>query len=514
MRIATAAEMAELDREAQEVDRVPGLLLMEHAALAVLRVLGQRYGPLGGRLVEIACGTGNNAGDGFALARLLAGVGARPRVHQVGDAARVQGDAAANREALAPLGIPVLEGVGQVDPEALLVDALLGTGATGAPRGAFAPALEELHGRPGPVVAVDIPTGVTADGGAPPGVHLLADLTVTMGLPKPFAACPVAAPLAGDVVVASIGFPARLVDHERFRLGFTVAGVASRWVEPCGLAAHKGSRGRVLVIAGSPGLSGAAALACRGALRGGAGLVRLLGPPGAARDLGGSLPEVMVTEGGSPEDREAALSWADAVVLGPGLGTEVAAWEKVVAGFEGPLVLDADGLRLAAAARGAAGPRVLTPHPGEAARLLEGPVGPDLPARRSAVQGLRERYASPVVLKGRFSLVASSDYTWVNGSGSPSLATGGTGDVLAGLLGALLAAEGARGLLERVALGVYLHGVAGSTGSVGRLAQEIADGLPGARDSLERVDDGLDPGGYPVLSGVDPVSLVRLSSTT
>jgi NAD(P)H-hydrate epimerase len=513
MRIATAAEMAELDREAQEVDRIPGILLMEHAALAVLRVLDERYGPLLGLRVEIVCGVGNNAGDGFALARLLLGGGARPRVHQVGDPGKVRGDAAANREALAPLGIPVLEGVGQVEPEALLVDALLGTGATGAPRGAFEEALESLEGRPGPVVAVDIPTGVPADGGEPPGVHLPADVTVTMGLPKPFAACPVAAPLAGDVVVASIGFPPRLVDHERFRLGLTVAGVAARWVEPRDPAAHKGTAGRVLVIAGSAGLSGAAALTCRGALRAGAGLVRLWGPAGSARDLGASLPEVMVTERG-PEGLDAALEWADAVVLGPGLGAEVGPFEKVVAGYPGPLILDADGLRLAEAVPGAAGPRVLTPHPGEAARILGAPVGPDLPARLEAFRSLQERLDALIVLKGRYSLVAGEVGAWVNGSGSPALATGGTGDVLAGVLGAGLAAKEGRSPAERVALGVYLHGVAGTASGPGLLAQEVADGIPAAREGLVGVPSGLDPGGYPALAAADPVSLVRVSSTT
>lgn len=524
MHLPSAREMAALDQRAQDEYRIPGILLMEHAAQKAVTAMVDHLGPLEGRAVALLCGGGNNGGDGFAMARLLQLVGARPRVHLVADPDRVRGDAATNLAALGPAGVPVLPQLDLGDA-ALVVDALLGTGSQGQPHGAVAAAIEAARAHGAPVVAVDLPSGVPADGGAPRGAFLPAALTVTMGLPKPFVACPVAREAAGRVVVAELGFPPALLRDPRHSRRLSVAGELAGGLDPRPAAAHKGDFGRVLVVGGAPGMGGAAMLAARGALRAGAGLVAVLGPPGLRAELGGCLPEAMVHERGADlaEVLAGHAEWADAVVLGPGLGGEPAGAEvlaRMLHEFPRPMVVDADGLRLLEAGRTPLGYRVLTPHAGEASRLLSAPVGAALPARELAVAGLASRFGVDVVLKGRFSLVATREVAseggqtdgelrlHANASGSPALATGGTGDVLAGVLGALLAARYGGPPGARVRLGVWLHGAAGGRAGAGALAGEIADRLPEAREVLARVPGELSPGGYPALSDLDGLSRI------
>lgn len=507
--------MTELDRRAQVDFDLPGLLLMEHAALKTLRAMQERYGRLTGQDVALLCGGGNNGGDGFALARLLQREGARPRVLPLADPARLEGDAARNFASLAPAGIPDRVALADLGEPDLVVDAMLGTGAQGAPRGAIGEAIERLGESAAPVVAVDIPSGLPGNGGQPLGGFVRADLTVTMGLPKPFALCPVCRPHVGSLAVARIGFPPELLGDPGFSRVLAVAGNQ----DPSPLErpgdAHKGSQGRLLVIGGAPGMGGAAMLAARGALRAGAGLVKVLGPPGLRSELGADLPEVMVLERheGLVAQLEPLLEWADAVVLGPGLGEgsesrEV--WRRLLELYPGPVVVDADGLRLLASeGPEAPGYRVHTPHPGEAGRLLGRAVGPDLSAREEALGELLRRYRGDWVLKGRFTLVGGGAETWGNPTGSPALATGGTGDVLAGTLGALLARRPGGDPRKRVRLGVYLHGLAGNlAGSSGILASEVADCLPRAAELLRSVSGELSAEGYPELLPQDGLELV------
>jgi NAD(P)H-hydrate epimerase len=517
MRIPGTDEMTALDLRAQEEFSLSGLLLMEHAGLALLQAMQARYGDLTGQDVALLCGGGNNGGDGFALARLLQRAGAQPRVFLAADPSRVRGDAAINLAALRPLGLTPESDLGRLGSPHIVVDALLGTGARGAPRGSIKEAIERVQRLVAPVVAVDLPSGTPGEGGGPPGEHLCADLTVTMGLPKPFAVCPVARESVGELVVARIGFPPPLLRDLAFSRRFSAAGEVVAALPQEDARAHKGDHGRVLVIGGSPGLGGAALLAARGALRAGAGLVKVLGPPGGGSHAG-TLPEAMVLA--RPEDPASLsrilgelASWADAVVLGPGLGVgsgqENEVWSRLLERFPGPVVLDADGLHLAEqGGRSREGYRVMTPHPGEAGRLLGRVVGPDLPAREEAVRELHGKFRGDVVLKGRFTLLQEDNLLLVNPTGSPVLATGGTGDVLAGVLGALLARRGKASPGGRVRLGIYLHGLAGNlVGGVGALAGEIADAIPRARDRLAEVASGLCPQGYPRILPEDGLRL-------
>lgn len=518
--------MARIDAEARARFSVPGLLLMEHAAQATLRAC-LRFGPLRGKRVKILCGVGNNGGDGTALARLVQRLGARPTVILAGDRGKVKGDAATNLRAAEGLGIRVLTGAPSEHSHALgadlVVDALLGTGARGPVRGPALPWVEGLVQRRGrfPVVSVDVPSGVPADGGVPEGPFVQADLTVCMGLPKPFAVCPVAREAAGDVAVARIGFPAAQLETLDVRRRLLVSGEVSSGLPRFPAAAHKGGRGKVLVWAGSPGMEGAASLAARAALRAGAGMVQVLGPPGGRAILQAALPEAMVLErtaevlsgrlGG-------LLEWADALVVGPGLGEDPGGAEalvRVLGSFPGPVVVDADGLRRVEGGCRWPGVRVLTPHPGEAARMLGERIGPSLPEREAAAVQLARQAGAWVLLKGRFSVLAHPDGVEVNPTGGPALATAGSGDVLAGTLGALLAARDvggeaspSAGALGRVRAGVYLHGLAGDLGAVGSLAGELADGLVAARAALADAGGGDEEDGYPAVREWDRVELL------
>ncbi len=544
MRIATAAEMADTDRMAQEVFRVPGLLLMEHAALGLLHEVLRRLpregtsgnpGGSGRTRVGILVGPGNNGGDGLALGRILAGIGIPATCLLAAEPARFRADARIQLEAVEALGIEVARfDPGKDLPGDLLVDALLGTGTKGPARGEVARAIESLAACGRPIVAVDLPSGLPANGGAGQGPVVPATATVTMGLPKPFVACPVGRERCGEMALVPIGLPRSELGFRPGGMGLAVAGTGAGALPPRPAAGHKASFGKVLVVGGSPGMAGAPFLAARGALRAGAGMVRLLAGPGALAQYGAWLPEAMVEEwggeGGDP-DLLAALEWADALVLGPGLalpdpageaGGSVApdafpvAWVEVLArvvdDFPGPVVLDAGALPLAGRGtrRDPARIRVLTPHPGEAARMLGRPVGPGLPERRAAALELASGTGARVVLKGRFSLVVEGSDTWVNPTGDPGLATAGSGDVLAGVLAALLAPRIPGDPGARIRAGVWLHGAAGAGAGVpGRLAGEIADRIPEAWLRLAGLPSHATSEGYP---GVLPEDGLRVVS--
>lgn len=499
MRLVSAAEMARIDRASEAHAGVPSLLLMEHAALACVAELRRALGGLAGARIPVLVGPGMNGGDGLAIARLLARARARVTVVLAADPARFHGAAALNWGAVRGLGIPVTPAEAEADLGGdHLVDALLGTGATGAPRGPVAARIEAAVRAGTPSLAVDLPSGLPADGGAPPGAVLPAARTVTMGLPKPFFVCPVARDWVGEATVARIGFPEALLAGGTERV--VVAGVAAGGLPPRPAAGHKGVFGKVLVVGGAPGMYGAPMLAARGALRAGAGLVKVLAPAEVRASYGAGLPEAMVHafEDEGPEGLARLAAWADVVVVGPGLGespVHAEALARLVAGHPGTVVVDADGLRLLPAGEAMAGRRVLTPHPGELARVLGTPVGKTWPARRAALaEALARHPGATVVLKGRFTLVGEGDRVGVIAPGGPGLATGGTGDVLAGGIAALLAAEAAISRGARVEAACWLHAVAGDlAGDRGVRASEVADLWPDAVARAVAVGPGGDP---------------------
>jgi NAD(P)H-hydrate epimerase len=508
--LATAEEMRRADRRVTERYGVPSLLLMENAGRGAVDALVRVLGPVAGRHVTVVCGRGNNGGDGFVAARHLQARGARVGAWLAGRAEEVRGDARVNLDAWRAGGGPfveiaeaggALEGLREELARAdVVVDALLGTGVRGAVTGVVAGAIDAVNGAGRPVCALDLPSGLPSDGEAPAGAVVRARLTVTFGLPKLGLAVPPGAALAGQLEVVDLGVPRAWLE-DGIRTGLLEAADVAAVLPPRPLDAHKGRYGHVLVVAGSLGKTGAAALACLGALRVGTGLVTCALPASQQPVVAGRVAEAMTEP--LPETTARSLSAKavervlellarmDAAVVGPGVGLDAETQSGVrdlIRQAERPLVVDADALTALAGRLGvlreAAGPRLLTPHPGEAARLLGVDVTVVQADRVGTARRLAGETGAAVALKGARTVVATPDgEAAVNPTGNPSMASGGTGDVLTGIAGGLLA----QGVPPTAALraAVYLHGLAGdlaaeARGVAGVLAGDLADALPGA----------------------------------
>jgi NAD(P)H-hydrate epimerase len=504
--VLTAAEMRDADRRTIEEIGLPGAVLMENAGAAVARVVEERFPAA--RRPFILCGKGNNGGDGFVIARRL--LARRPLTVLLGARADVRGDALLHLGVLERSGGTVQEApdaaawasaLGQAAGSEVIVDALLGTGLRQEPSGLAARAIADLlawsRERGVPVVAVDVPSGLPSDTGEVGWPTLEAAVTVTFAAHKYGHVLPPACDRVGEVSVAEIGIPAATL---RPRLWLLEAADARAAYPPRAASAHKGVFGHVLVIGGSVGKTGAAVLAAGAALVSGAGLVTVATAEPALPVVASARAELMTeplpvsASGGL--DREAvarALALAkerDAVVLGPGLGQQASTQEFVrefVRRCAAPLVIDADGLNALAGGKGPErlrrnAPTVVTPHPGEMARL-SGSTTQEVQRRRlEAARALAMEAGVVVVLKGQRTIVAGPDgRAAVNPTGNPGMATGGTGDVLAGMVGALLA----RGTEAWTAAGaaVYLHGAAGDLardrrGEESLVAGDLLDALP------------------------------------
>ena len=491
---------------------VPSGLLMENAASAIVDEI-RRQKPAWRRAV-VVCGPGNNGGDGLAAARLLSGAGVVPMIFTLRDPSRYSGDAAENAERARKAGLDLssLEARGAwprlrsalAEADGVL-DALFGTGLTRGLEADAARAVREINASSAAVVAADLPSGLSADSGARLGPSVRARTTVALGAPK---RCHVFAPardFCGAIEVADIGIRRALLEKHGRRLRMTELDDVAALLPPRAGNSHKGDFGRLAIVAGSRGKAGAAVLAARGALRAGAGLVTVLCADSIEPIVVGALPEAMTMP--LPETRGAlsaeaaariveALEGFDAAVVGPGLTTSAGVVEvlRALSRTRLPLVCDADALnafpgRPAAWKRSA--PTVMTPHPGEAARLVSSSTRRVQADREAAAVRLARGSRAVVVLKGEGTLVATADgQTRVNPTGTPLLATAGSGDVLAGALGALLAAGLAPA--DAAVAAAYLHGLAGEIlaariGDAGLLAGDLADALPKARVQVRRV---------------------------
>jgi NAD(P)H-hydrate epimerase len=453
--VLNAAQAAEWDERARTEARMPSRVLMEAAGRAVAQVAAARFPEAVRRGVLVAAGHGNNGGDGWVAARALRAVGVRVWVAEV-DKARSP-DCDANRTLALKDGVELLPPDTAWPLPGVTLDALLGTGASGAPRGPIGELAKRLAALPAPLVAVDGPTGLDLSTGAAHG-PVRATLTVTFGGAR--RGHLLAREWSGTIVVADIGFPP---PDPAWPVLFDDRAAAAR-LPPIEPAMHKGDRGRVLVIGGADGMAGAALHAASAALAAGAGLVRLAASEPTVRAVQASLPDALTTRTALGPDVEQELqemlAWADAVVLGPGLGrgelrTRFAC--AVLAGCRVPAVVDADALHTGDAFSAGRAPRVLTPHPGEFRSAF-----PDLADRLTAdrfaaTQEAAERSRATVLLKGVPTVIASADApSAVVAAGNPGLATGGSGDLLAGFIGAFLA----RGLAppDAAALGALTLG--------------------------------------------------------
>lgn len=506
-----AARMRRLDRHAIEVVGLPGAVLMETAGRGAVFHLLEAYGEAArSGVCVVVCGTGNNGGDGFVAARSLLGAGCAVEALLVGRREAVAGDAALHLDAFVASGGSLTQAVGApagaakkiLDSAVLLVDALFGTGLSRPVTGAAAAWIEAMNGRGVPVVALDIPSGVSADTGAVLGAAARASLTVTFGQRKKGLYLHPGASRAGRVEVVDIGIPRDAAAREAPDLFLLeekdFAGIFRRPVE-----AHKGFFGHVALLAGGRGKMGAASLAATAALRAGAGLVTAAFPSGLLAEAR-FMPEIMTQAlpGEGPEGLEwcpasidaaaALLSGADAVVAGPGMGLSASAQLAFfrLLGVKGlpPLVLDADALTLLSRAEGKKprlDPRtVLTPHPGEAARLLGGTAAAVQEDRPAAAAALAKKFGCVVALKGAGTLIAApGEPLRLVSAGNPGMATAGSGDVLSGVAGAFAARGLPSGLAADAA--VYAHAVAGDraaleVGQESLIASDILHALPHA----------------------------------
>lgn len=481
MWIADVARSRIIDQQAIHVHGIPSSILMERAGRAVFDALL----PLAnGKRVVVLCGPGNNGGDGFVVARVAHEAGLPVVCCALGE--RLSPDCREQRELAQAAGVAIADvaALDDLGPNDLVVDSLLGTGATGEPRGPLADAIRAIASSGAPCVAVDIPSGIACDTGRAFGPFVRAAKTVTFGLPKPFLFLAEGLEASGDWSVADIGFPRDLLDEPTGVRLLDRDWVAAR-LPRRSRNSHKGVNGSVLIVAGSKRMTGAAVLAANGALRAGAGLVTVAGGPEVCRAIQAQLPEAMVLPLTDAAEVLAMQDRADALVFGPGLTSPVARSlaTRLAPHWAKPVVLDADALGPEMPAW--LGPMVATPHPGELGRMLGCSAGEVQADRWACARRAAERFGAAVLLKGAASVVASpSGGLWVNPTGNPGMAAGGMGDVLAGVVGTLLA----KGLApeDAPACGMFWHGAAGNVcaaeiGPSGFLASEVASALPRTR---------------------------------
>ena len=515
MEILRGEQMRSVDARTIRELGIPSLLLMESAGREVAESLIDDFPNAVDRAL-ILCGKGNNGGDGLVAARHLVRRGGAVEVLVFGAADQLSDDATVNLRAARASGVPIqhvldeetwLKIRGRLDRASVVLDALLGTGIRGGARGLLEQVIQDLNASPTPVAAVDLPSGVDADSPQVAGMAVLAARTYALCRPKPAHVLGAASRHTGDLRILPIGIPPEAIAQEQPDMFWLEETQLAHLVPPRVADSHKGTFGHLLAVAGSRDKSGAAVLLARGALRTGVGLMTVATSRSAQPLVAAQQAELMST----PLDETARgaidahalqtlhplLERCDALAIGPGLGTEaetVTLVRQLLERADRPAVIDADALNALAQSSsleslsGAGFPRVLTPHPGEAARLLASSSREVQEDRLAAAQTLARRSGAVVVLKGDRSVVADPDgRVAIGSSGNPGMASGGSGDVLTGIIGALLA----RGLggWNAACLGTYVHGDSGdraaeSRGEEGMIAADIIEELPGSMDAI------------------------------
>ncbi len=520
VKLTVASESRQIDQTAIQQLGMPSLVLMENAGLRVVESIEAKMGSVRGRRVVVVCGKGNNGGDGFVVARHLVNAGAEVRTFLAASKQDVRDDALANLNFAAAMNVPITELTNErrtgaveraIAPAHLIVDALLGTGVSGTVRGVMSKVIPLLNAADAPVVAVDVPSGINSDTGAILGAAVRATWTVTLGLPKRGLLLYPGAEYAGEIHVGDLGVPKSLIEGDHLHTNVTTPDLVRAWLPPRPPTAHKGDFGRALIVGGSAGMLGAVLLAGRAALRAGAGLVTLGVPQ--SLNLAAKAALLEATTLPLPESEWQTLNPTalveilsllprmDALAVGPGLsrdaGTALFA-RQLARKARLPLVIDADGIvafageqRVELKKRRA--PTVLTPHPGEMAALLGTSTDAVQNDRIAAALQAANDCGAVVVLKGARSIVAAPNgEVYVNPTGNAGMATGGSGDVLTGLIAALLA----QGLdaLKAAVVGTYLHGLAGDLaaaekGQPSLIAGDLNEFLPAAFEKVQMLHE-------------------------
>jgi len=515
--IVSAKEMRKCDESTIRKYGIPGLLLMENAGRGVSEIAQRRFGPLDGKRVLILCGKGNNGGDGFVAARHLLNVGANVTVVMMASARQLEGDARSNYQILDQLHrhgshALVVKSYSQAALRKLrkpdvIIDAMFGTGFSGAVAQPYAGAIEWINGQGLPVIAVDIPSGIDGTTGVMVNIAVKAADTVTFGLKKTGLLCNQGQDCVGHVTVVDIGIPMVVSGSKLLKTFLLEPDDVRRSLPQRSSTAHKYSVGKVFVLAGSRGYTGAAYLCVQAALRAGAGAVMLGTPEAVYPILARRLSEAIVkplpstNEGtialGALDAIEESLKWADIVAIGPGLSANPETQkvlETILQTYSGKVVLDADGLRAVGEIGLTRFSRlksrfILTPHAGEFSKLIN-VTAKDIETNRieMAKRGA-ERCHATIVLKGGPTAIGVSDgFVYLNSTGNPGMATVGSGDVLTGIIASLWA----QGVSEEWAAcsGVFLHGLSGDIakevyGERSVIAQDLIDQLPAAIRRVE-----------------------------
>jgi hydroxyethylthiazole kinase-like uncharacterized protein yjeF len=487
MKVTTAEQMQELDRKAIETYRIPGIVLMENAGRGAAEAISNAFPDILKKKVAIIAGKGNNGGDGFVIGRYFLNRGIPVKAFLLADPKALRGDAETAFQIFLRMKGEVLPIPSSKDYQRVkkdlekfdfLIDSIFGTGLDAEVRGYYREVIDHLNTLQKPIIAVDIPSGLDANTGKPLGTAIRASLTVTFGLPKVGQLISPGIDYVGAMKIIDISIPRKLVEEEKFQTYLLEGEDIRKWLStPRRSDTHKGDYGHLLVIAGSVGKTGAAAMACEAALRMGAGLVTLAIPKSLNGIMEMKLTEVMTEP--LPETPKQTLSLRafnsllrlcenkKAVIIGPGIGTFKETQSlilKLIKTLDLPIILDADGLTALATQ-----PKIipatnrsliLTPHPGEMARLI-GFTAKEVQEDRI---GISRKFSQSrhvhLVLKGHRTLVATpKGEIFINPTGNPGMASGGTGDVLTGMIGGLIC-QGL-GILPSLQISVYLHGLAG-----------------------------------------------------
>jgi hydroxyethylthiazole kinase-like uncharacterized protein yjeF len=507
VKIVTVEQIRNIDRRAIKEFGIPGLVLMENAAASVMAEMESFFDDLAGVKVGIICGKGNNGGDGMALARRLMIRGLPVRIALLAPFSAVKGEAKANLSILKKTGIEILQNASTtaitdvIAWSDILVDALIGVGLSTALKGTYAFAVEMMNASGKPLVAVDIPTGINADTGEVMGSAVRADLTVTLGLLKRGLLLYPGARHAGTVRIADIGLPSEVIEKEEINTYLLNREYAWGLIARRAPDAHKGDFGHLMVVAGSPGKAGAAVMAALGALRAGAGLVSIATPNSLVPIIQQQIFEAMCIPSaesidgtfgiGAENELLNAAARMSSCAIGPGLSTHyetIQVIRMLIQGLNIPMVIDADGINALVGyldvLKKAKAPVIMTPHPGEMGRLLGISSGEVQKNRIGVAAAFAAKYKVVLVLKGAGTVIAIPDgRLFVNSTGNPGMATGGTGDVLTGMIGSLLA-QG-HTAAQAACLGVYLHGLAGDLvakvkGETGMIAGDLIEKIPDA----------------------------------
>jgi len=509
MKLVTSEEMRQIDKKAIEGIGIPSIVLMENAGLQVANTIEEKYSPLREKSVYIFAGSGNNGGDGMVVARHLFNQKVKVKVFLLTEKKNIKGDAATNLTIAEKMGIPMREITSpallkslerELEKADIVIDALLGTGAKGAPRGLMREVIILINKHSEHTVAIDIPTGIDADKGKAQGKAIKAEYTVTFAYPKRGLYLYPGMDYAGEIEIADIGIPLGLEEDKINSHLLTISDISKKLFFRK-LSSHKGNFGHLLVIAGSPGMTGAASLTTLSALRVGAGLVTLGIPQDLNPILEIKLTEVMTLP--LPQSKEKTLGKegfekiknfsqkCKAIAIGPGISPNRQTKQlikMIINQLDIPLVIDADAINVLAGElsllKKYKAPLVITPHPGEMGRLLGTSVEEIQEDRIESAVALAKKIGAIVVLKGARTVIADKEgNSWVNLTGNPGMATGGSGDVLTGIISGLLVQK--LSCLEAAKTGVYLHGYAADLavqqkGEISLIASDTLETIPEA----------------------------------